>query len=108
MLEFPILSQTLKPRVEQYAMDPNDFRIEKDSMGELRVPRAALWGAQTQRAIENFPVSGQRLPPPLIHAIAQVKRAAAAVNQASGRLDGGVAAAIIAAADEVIDRKSVV
>jgi fumarate hydratase class II len=78
------------------------FRTERDPLGEVRVPREALWGAQTQRAIDNFPVSGQRIPVALIRAIAQVKRAAAAVNRDGGRLDAALAEAIVSAADEVI------
>ncbi|WP_106478301.1 class II fumarate hydratase [Phytohalomonas tamaricis] len=78
-------------------------RIERDSMGELEVPENALYGAQTQRAIENFPVSGQPLPPQFIHAVARVKRAAAEVNLDLGLLDGARAKAIIEAANAIID-----
>ncbi len=56
-------------------MTSNDFRIEKDSMGELRVPRDALWGAQTQRAVDNFPISGRPLPRAFIRAVALIKAA---------------------------------
>ena len=79
----------------------NDFRIERDTMGEVRVPAAALWRAQTQRAVENFPVSGRGLEPAHIRALAQIKAAAAAVNAELGTLDPELAAAIEAAADEV-------
>ncbi|MDR9441053.1 MAG: aspartate ammonia-lyase, partial [Halomonas sp.] len=65
----------------------SDHRIERDSMGELEVPREALYGAQTQRAVNNFPVSGQSLPTPFIHAIARIKLAAARVNRELGLLD---------------------
>lgn len=80
-----------------------DERIERDSLGEVRVPAAALWGAQTQRAVENFPISGLRLPSGLIAALALVKREAAAVNAELGLLDARLAEAIAAAADEVVE-----
>lgn len=68
-----------------------EFRIEKDSLGEVRVPAAALWGAQTQRAVENFPVSGQPMPPEFIASVVQVKRAAAQANASLGLLEPGTA-----------------
>ncbi|HEY0711908.1 MAG TPA: lyase family protein, partial [Polyangia bacterium] len=77
-------------------------RTESDPLGEIHVPRAALWGAQTQRAIENFAVSGQRIPLRVVHAIARIKKAAAAVNADKGRLPGGLRDLITRAADEVI------
>ena len=77
------------------------FRIEHDSMGEVRVPAHALWGAQTQRAVQNFPVSGERLPRELIRALASVKAAAALVNAELGVLDTDLAEAIYEAASEV-------
>lgn len=78
-----------------------DYRTEHDSMGEVQVPREALWRAQTQRAVENFPISGTPIEPALIHAIGEVKAAAAKVNGALGVLDAGPAGAIEAAAREV-------
>ncbi|APX32663.1 aspartate ammonia-lyase [Brachybacterium sp. P6-10-X1] len=78
------------------------YRIEHDTMGEVRVPASALYRAQTQRAVENFPISGQGLEPAHVHALAQVKKAAARANQDLGVLDAGIAEAIIAAADEVV------
>ena len=78
-------------------------RIEKDSFGPIEVPAARLWGAQTQRSLINFAISGERQPRELIRALAQVKRASAVVNHLLGLLDDRKAAAIIAAADEVID-----
>jgi fumarate hydratase class II len=66
-----------------------DFRTERDSMGEVRLPAQAYYGAQTQRAVENFPISGQRLPAELIHALGQVKWAAAVANRDLGRLAAG-------------------
>lgn len=71
-------------------------------MGMVQVPAPALWGAQTQRSIQNFKISGERMPIALIHALALIKRAAASVNRDLGVLDAHVAAAIIEAADEVI------
>ena len=79
------------------------FRTEHDSMGELQVPADALWGAQTARAVENFPISGQPVPPGVIHALARLKAAAAAVNAELGVIDADLAAAIAAAAGEVAD-----
>ena len=79
----------------------SDFRIEHDSMGEVRVPKEAKWGAQTQRAVENLPVSGQRLEAAHIAALGRIKAAAATVNARLGVLDGPVAEAIAAAAEEV-------
>jgi fumarate hydratase class II len=77
------------------------YRIEHDSMGEVRVPAGARWRAQTQRAVENFPVSGQRLERAHIAALARIKAAAAVVNSRLGVLDGATAEAIRAAAEEV-------
>ncbi|HEY3410542.1 MAG TPA: class II fumarate hydratase [Propionicimonas sp.] len=78
------------------------FRIEHDTMGEVRVPSDALYAAQTQRAVENFPISGRGLAGPHIAALAQIKRAAAIANSELGVLAPEVADAIVAAADEVI------
>jgi len=83
-------------------MTRSDFRIERDSMGEVRVPAFAYWGAQTQRAVENFPVSGLRLPKPMIWALGLIKRYAAEVNCELGLLEMRIAQAIIQAAEEVI------
>jgi len=82
-----------------------EHRVEKDSMGEMKVPAAALYGAQTQRAVENFPISGQPLPPEFIHALGFVKMSAAAVNQELGLLDARRAGAIELAAEEVAEGK---
>lgn len=78
-----------------------DFRIEKDSMGELQVPADALYGAQTQRAVENFPVSGLPVPRALIKALGLVKAACAEVNRDLGDMDAALAEVIISASDEV-------
>ncbi|MFF3004283.1 class II fumarate hydratase [Kitasatospora sp. NPDC057940] len=80
-----------------------EYRVEHDSMGEVRVPAAAKWQAQTQRAVENFPVSGQRLERAHIAALAGIKAAAARVNARLGVLDEDTAAAIAAAAEEVAE-----
>ncbi|HEY8488763.1 MAG TPA: class II fumarate hydratase [Thermaerobacter sp.] len=81
------------------------YRIERDSMGEMRVPADALYGAQTQRAVENFPISGIRFPRPFIRALGLIKRAAAQTNAELGLLDARLAEAIVQAADEVIEGK---
>ncbi|GAA2819432.1 class II fumarate hydratase [Kitasatospora sp. CM 4170] len=81
--------------------DEQQYRTEHDSMGEVRVPAAAKWQAQTQRAVENFPVSGQRLERAHIAALARIKAAAARVNARLGVLDAETAEAIAAAAEEV-------
>ena len=78
------------------------YREERDTMGTMQVPANALWGAQTQRSLQNFRISGERMPLALIHALAWVKRAAAKVNCDLGVLDPERANAIIQAADEVI------
>ncbi|MFJ5921519.1 class II fumarate hydratase [Kitasatospora sp. NPDC092948] len=79
------------------------WRTEHDSMGEVRVPAAAKWQAQTQRAVENFPVSGQRLERAHIAALARIKAAAAVVNARLGVLEEPVAEAIRSAAEEVAE-----
>jgi len=80
-------------------------RIEKDSMGPLEVPADAYYGVQTQRAVTNFPISGWPLPPRFIHAMGQIKRAAAKTNLELGLIDKNVHDAIVAAATEVVDGK---
>ncbi|MEU7843126.1 class II fumarate hydratase [Micromonospora sp. NPDC049114] len=79
------------------------YRIERDSMGEVEVPAEALWRAQTQRAVQNFPISGRGIEPAQIKALAQIKGAAAEVNGELGVIDANVAAAIAAAAAHVAD-----
>lgn len=90
----------------------DDTREEKDSMGTMRVPAWALWGASTQRAVENFPVSGRGVPPELIHAYGLIKAACARVNCRSGKIDEARATAIAAGADAIargeLDRHFVV
>jgi fumarate hydratase class II len=80
-----------------------DNRIEKDSFGPIEVPAAQLWGAQTQRSLHHFNISTERMPPELIGALAEVKRAAAAVNRSLGLLPQNKADAIMRAAQEVLD-----
>ena len=80
----------------------NDVRIERDTFGEIEVPAARLWGAQTQRSLAHFGASGERMPPELIRALALVKRACASVNLELGALDAARVGAIVAAADEVL------
>lgn len=77
-------------------------RLEQDSFGPIAVPADKLWGAQTQRSLHNFKISGERQPHEIIHALTQVKKASATVNCALGLLDAKKAQAIIAAADEVL------
>ncbi len=78
-------------------------RIEKDTMGEMEVPADAYWGASTQRAVLNFPISDMRYPADFIHMLGRIKRAAAHTNASLGLLDKEVADAISAAAGEVVD-----
>src|SRR5882762_1951028 len=79
----------------------SEFRTEKDSLGAMQVPAAALWGPQTQRAVENFPISGRPLPPPFVHTLGLIKAAAARVNRELGLLEAPIAGAIEKAALEV-------
>jgi fumarate hydratase class II len=82
-----------------------DYRIEKDSLGEIHVPSDAYWGAQTQRAIENFPISGMTLPPIFIHSIALIKHACAGVNRELNLIEPHIADAIIRACGEIREDK---
>src|ERR1700752_2123798 len=97
-------------------MTSKDFRIEKDSLGEIRVPASALYGAQTQRAVENFPITGLKPWRAFIWSIAAVKRAAALVNYELGLFNDRemdekhftakqLADAVAQAAEEVMDGK---
>ncbi|MEW5765694.1 MAG: class II fumarate hydratase [Acidobacteriota bacterium] len=80
-----------------------EHRVEKDSLGEVRVPAEAMWGAQTQRAVENFPVSGQGIPRGMIRAFGRIKRAYALENRARGALAPDLAEAVARAATEVLE-----
>jgi fumarate hydratase class II len=86
-------------------MSNEEFRIEKDSMGEMRVPHDALYGAQTQRAVENFPISNLRFPREFIRAMGLIKLAAARTNMELGLLDNAIGDAIVKAAQEAVDGK---
>ncbi|GGY74017.1 class II fumarate hydratase [Marinobacter zhanjiangensis] len=81
----------------------SDTRVEKDSLGEVQVPVNALWGAQTQRAVDNFPVSGQPMPPGFIEAVVTVKKAAAQANHRLKMLDDDRHAAIVKACDRLLE-----
>lgn len=83
----------------------NEFRIEKDTMGDVKVPATALWGAQTQRSTENFKIGGDRFPREMIKALGVLKKCAAMTNAELGLLDSRKAEFIIKAADEVISGK---
>jgi len=82
-----------------------DFRVERDSMGELKVPATALWGAQTQRAVNNFPISGIPMPPAFVRALGLIKWAAADANKSLRLLPAPIAKAIQAAALEIASGK---
>src|SRR6516162_8662377 len=79
----------------------SSFRTERDSMGELKVPAEALWGAQTQRAVENFPISGRPMPRAFVRALGLIKQAAALTNLRLGLLEEPTARAIAESAAEV-------
>src|ERR1041384_2727609 len=82
-----------------------EFRVEKDSLGPVNVPAGAYYGAQTQRAVENFPISGLKPYPAFIWAITMVKRAAAEVHLDLGLMDEKMAKAIMQAGDEILAGK---
>ena len=84
-------------------MTAKPTRVEKDTMGEMEVPADAYWGASTQRAVLNFPVSDLRYPPEFLHILGRIKRAAARANAELGLLDAAVADAVVSAATEVVD-----
>jgi len=84
------------------ARDSHDVRVERDPLGEVQVPADAYYGVQTQRAVENFPISGLRAPADLVTATILVKKAAAEANASLGRLKPEIAAAIVSAADEIL------
>src|SRR5262245_28460097 len=80
-------------------------RVERDPLGELKVPADAYYGVQTARAVENFPISGLRAPADLVTATILIKKAAAETNVSLGRLDPEIARVVVAAADEVLGGK---
>ncbi|HWO97065.1 MAG TPA: class II fumarate hydratase [Bacillus sp. (in: firmicutes)] len=81
------------------------YRVEKDTLGEIYVPADKLWGAQTQRSIENFPIGTETMPMEVIRAFAILKKSAAIINQKLGKLSEGKAGAIVQAADEILEGK---
>lgn len=91
----------MKKRMEDIKND-KEFRTEKDTMGDVKVPASALWGAQTQRSIENFKIGGERFPREMIKALGLLKKAAALGNNKLGLLDSAKSDIIVKAADEVI------
>ncbi len=82
-----------------------NYRIEHDSMGEVRVPSDALYGAQTQRSVNNFQIGSETMPKEIIHALVRVKRACAEINFRAGKLNAEKKAAILAACDEIVEGK---
>src|SRR5207253_7286988 len=82
-----------------------DYRVEKDFLGELKVPKDAYWGAQTQRAIENFPISGIRFGRRFLYALGLIKMAAAQTNMELGLLDSKIGKAIDQPCQEVMEGK---
>ncbi|MGG1633740.1 class II fumarate hydratase [Paenibacillus sp. NRS-1760] len=82
-----------------------DYRIEKDTMGEIQVPADKLWGAQTQRSLQNFKISGERMPIEVVYAMAYIKKAAAQANEKLGVLDAAKSAIIGEAVDEIVSGK---
>src|SRR6201981_35536 len=86
-------------------MTDRPTRMEKDSMGEMSLPASALYGASTQRAVLNFPISGYRFSRPFIHALGMIKWAAAQANHDLGLLDAKRSALIVQAAEEVMEGK---
>ena len=87
--------------VREQPSGDSDFRLEHDSMGEVRVPSSAKWGAQTQRAVENFPISGRPVEASLVAALALIKGAAAEVNAELGAIGEEVADALAVVAGEI-------
>src|SRR4030042_3920739 len=86
-------------------MDKNSFRVERDTMGEVKVPQQAYWGAETQRAIENFPIRGLLFPVQFLRALGMIKMASALANKELGLLKKDLGEAISLAAKEVMDGK---
>ena len=82
-----------------------EYRIEHDSLGEVKVAADKLWGAQTQRSLENFKIGIEKIPMEVIYALVEIKRAAAASNHEVGLLDETVTKGILLAADEVLEGK---
>lgn len=83
-----------------------DYRIEQDSMGEIKVPTSALWGAQTQRSLQNFHIGSEKMPQPLIFGLIRLKRACAIVNLKEGKLAENLGTSIVAACDEILKNQA--
>src|SRR5205807_7649170 len=101
----PLTSLMLPPFCRPNAPGMTDCRVEKDFLGELKVPKEAYWGAQTQRAIENFPISGIRFGRRFLYALGLIKMAAAQTNMELGLLDSKIGKAIVQACQEVMEGK---
>jgi len=102
-----VLNDRTPPEIERYnpgAM--TDYRTEKDTLGEVRVPSNALWGAQAQRAVENYPISGLREHPTFIRSFIYLKKAAALANKELKGMDAKLADAIVAACDELLKNEN--
>jgi len=95
----------LRPTSDHVEKEEGPLRREKDSLGDREIPDDAYWGAQTSRAVENYPISGERAHPELVRAYARIKKACAETNRELGRLDEKKTAAIVAACDEVLAGK---
>ena len=80
-----------------------EYRVEKDTMGEVKVPKDRYWGAQTERSFENFKIGVEKMPPELIKAFAMLKRSVAKVNNSLNKLDDEKTKAIVKACDEIIN-----
>src|SRR3984893_17775405 len=104
---YNVLETTIQPySTRSHTMTTTkQTRTERDSMGEMQVPIDAYYGASTQRAVLNFPISDLRFPRQFIRALGQIKQAAALANEELGLVEPGIAEAIVRAAQEVIDGK---
>ena len=102
MLSTVLHSQARIPHMTLHNGKAPAYRTERDTFGPIDVPARRLWGAQTQRSLQHFAISGERMAPELIRALAQVKRASAYVNHSLGLLDATRTTAIVAACDEVM------
>ncbi len=102
MLGTVLHSQARIPHMTLHNGKASAYRTERDTFGPIDVPARRLWGAQTQRSLQHFAISGERMAPELIRALAQVKRASAYVNHSLGLLDATRTTAIVAACDEVM------
>src|SRR5882762_8160756 len=101
----PVASIASGKQIIPIGLNANGERQESDSMGSIGVPADHYWGAQTQRSLVHFSIGNDRMPKEVYHAYGYVKKAAAIVNEAEGRLDKKLAEAIVTAADEVISGK---